>query len=396
MATSVLDWCSRQFFTQVHSRNLVYNTCWEDPRCDRVALSIEPEHEILMITSAGCNALDYVLDEPSHIYCVDMNPRQNALLELKKAAIRRLDYETFFRMFGEGRLPDAETVYYQKLRADLPPEARGFWDRKIHYFSRGRSFYFKGTTGLFARVANLYINFRKARGAIEGVFDIDSDIEREQAYNAYIKHLIWTDLIRRFMGYDSTLSLLGVPRPQRQQIDQSYRGGVAQFVEDSLAAVFTRIPTRDNYFWWIYLFGYYTRERCPEYLRVENFDRLKGLVDRISTHTTSVLNFLDRHPTPIHRFVLLDHMDWLATYGKPILEAEWQAIADRAASNARILWRSAATAVDYVDPIPVEVAGRKVRVGEMLNYQRALAADLHEIDRVHTYGSFYIADWRGA
>ena len=32
-----------------------------------------------MITSGGCNALDYLLDEPRRIYAVDMNPRQNAL-----------------------------------------------------------------------------------------------------------------------------------------------------------------------------------------------------------------------------------------------------------------------------------------------------------------------------
>ncbi len=93
MTPGIRDWCSRQFFTQVHTRNLVYNTCWEDPRCDRVALRIEPHHELLMLTSAGCNALDYVLDAPGHIYCVDMNPRQNALLELEISAIKNLPYE---------------------------------------------------------------------------------------------------------------------------------------------------------------------------------------------------------------------------------------------------------------------------------------------------------------
>lgn len=43
------------------------------------------------ITSAGCNALDYVLQEPEHDFAVDLNPAQNALLELKLAAIRGLE-----------------------------------------------------------------------------------------------------------------------------------------------------------------------------------------------------------------------------------------------------------------------------------------------------------------
>ena len=80
-------------FRQVHENNLIYNTCWEDPRCDRALLEFGPGNEVVMITSAGCNALDYLLDDPASIHCVDMNPRQNALLELKKASIKQL----FFR-----------------------------------------------------------------------------------------------------------------------------------------------------------------------------------------------------------------------------------------------------------------------------------------------------------
>ena len=58
----------------------------------RVASRLElgPDDNVLVITSAGCNALDYALAGPRHVYAVDLNPRQNALLELKKAAIRAL------------------------------------------------------------------------------------------------------------------------------------------------------------------------------------------------------------------------------------------------------------------------------------------------------------------
>ena len=71
-------------FQQIHTGNLVYNTCWEDPRCDRALLDLTAESRVVMLTSAGCNALDYLLDAPHSIDCVDMNPRQNALLDLKK------------------------------------------------------------------------------------------------------------------------------------------------------------------------------------------------------------------------------------------------------------------------------------------------------------------------
>ena len=400
MSKTPLDWVSQQLFSQVHGRNLVYNTCWEDPRLDRQALELTSDHELMVITSAGCNALDYALDEPRHIYAVDVNPRQNALLELKKAAIRALDYDEFFAMFGEGQLPDAEQTYQQRLRPLLPLHAQLFWDKKMRYFEGGRflsTFYYHGTSGVFARLMNVYINMRKAREAISAMFEIESPEERKTLYYEQIRSQIWTNAIRRFLGYDATLSMLGVPRPQRQALERDYRGGVVQFMEDCLEAVCTRVPTRDNYFWWLYLFGSYTRERCPEYLKEENFERLKGgLVDKVSTHTTTILDFLVDHGKPIDRFVLLDHMDWLSTYGKPILEAEWQAIADHAAPDARILWRSAAVEVDFVDPIPVTVNNQQRTVGELLTYNTDLAAELHQKDRVHTYASFYIANWAGA
>lgn len=44
--------------------------------------------------------LDYALLEPRHVYDVDLNYRQNALLELKLAAIKHLDFDHFFAMFA--------------------------------------------------------------------------------------------------------------------------------------------------------------------------------------------------------------------------------------------------------------------------------------------------------
>ena len=37
------DWFSGLCFNVVHRNNLVYNTCWEDPRLDRVASNFKNE-----------------------------------------------------------------------------------------------------------------------------------------------------------------------------------------------------------------------------------------------------------------------------------------------------------------------------------------------------------------
>src|SRR5215471_10648909 len=115
------------WFRFVHRRNLVYNACWEDPRLDREALDLGPRDRVLVITSGGCNALDYLLEGPERIFAVDLNARQNALLELKLAGIRRLDYDTFFAMFGKGRLPGVRYIYESCLRPELSAPSRRFW-----------------------------------------------------------------------------------------------------------------------------------------------------------------------------------------------------------------------------------------------------------------------------
>ncbi len=189
--------------------------------------------------------------------------------------------------------------------------------------------------------------------------------------------------------------LCGVPPAQRRQIERGFPGGVSAFIQSRLDNVFTKISLVDNYHWRIYMFGRYTPECCPEYLKPDNFERLKaGAVDRVAIHTDSVSRFLARVKTPISKFVLLDHLDWLADKDNPELIREWQAIVDCAAPNARVIWRSGGLESDFVNRVRVEVGGSQVEMGHLLDYRSDLARALHERDRVQTYGSFHIAEFR--
>ncbi len=369
------DWIGARCFDFVHRHQLVYNTCWEDPRVDRPALDLRGDDVLLTITSAGCNVLDYALQGAGKIVAVDLNPRQNALLELKIAAIRQLDFEPFFQLFGRGRLTDCAAIYEHKLRWALSPSARRYWDGHLDFFEgteRRPSFYFRGTTGCFAWLVNRYIDsIDGLRERLEELFAAQSVDEQRRIYEDHAVHTaVWRPYLRWLLRRDSTLSMLGVPRPQRAQLDTSYVGGIARFIEDMTRYVFTCLPLHDNYFWRVYFTGQYTPECCPEYLRRENFERLKaGLVDRIEIHTCSVARYLQSGEQPITRFVLLDHMDWLSARRIDWLQEEWQAIMRRAAPQARLLWRSAGHGSEFVDRLEVAVGERAVRVGELLKYQ---------------------------
>ena len=259
---AIFDWLSRRIFNTVHRNNLVYNTCWEDPRLDRVALDIGADDNILVITSAGCNALDYALTSPNHVYAVDMNPRQNALLELKKSGIRNLDHDTFFKMFGEGRLEGVKEVYKNKLRPDLDEWSQGFWDKKIKWFdNRRKSFYFRGTSGSVARMLKVYTDkVIKVRPHLDDILNADSVETQREIYETKLKKKFWSGLVKFTLNRESTMSMLGVPKAQIRQIESTYSGGLIEFIQECMESVFARLPMKDNYFWRVYMNGSYTRE----------------------------------------------------------------------------------------------------------------------------------------
>ena len=388
-------WLENLCFSWLHQNHLIYVTCWEDPRLDRIAMELKESDTVLAIASAGCNVLDYALERPKHIYAVDANFRQNALLELKIAGIRALDFESFFKLFGEGRLANFEGIYRQKLRSLLSPPSQEYWDRHgARLFDSNRSFYFRGTTGNFALIINYYIDkVVKLRGAINALLEAKNLEEQQEIYDRDLRDSFWKNFLRKFTNSDIALWLLGVPLQQRQQIERYIEGGVGQFIQRCCEKVFTQIPIQENYFWRVFIKGRYSQSCCPEYLKKENFEALKsGLVDRISVSTETVTEFLEQNDVSISHFVLLDHMDWLSNYSYADLEREWQAIVSRASEKARVLFRSGGLKVEYVDPISVKLKGRDRRLGDLLVYNNQLAEELHQQDRVQTYGSFYIAD----
>jgi S-adenosylmethionine-diacylglycerol 3-amino-3-carboxypropyl transferase len=391
---AIQEWISGRVFRFVHGNNLVYNTCWEDPRLDRQALELKPTDNVMVITSAGCNAIDYALCGPQSVHAVDMNPRQNALLQLKLAAARSLDYEDYFRMFGHGYLPRVDAIYAGTLRQHLSKWSQHYWDRWIKFFDDSkRSFYFRGTSGQFAKMIAMFIDkVAKIRPEVQEILDAPTLQDQQKIY-ARVRHRLWTKTLKFALNRDTTLSLLGVPKAQRRQIDTQYPGGIVKFIEDSLDAVFSKIPIQDNYFWRVYITGSYTPACCPEYLKPESYDRLRsGVADKIHVHTSSVEGFLRKHHGTISRFILLDHMDWLSDNYFALLESEWQSIIERAAPETRILWRSGGLKTDFLNDVRVTVNGQSRMLPELLKLHESLAAQLHQLDRVHTYGSFYIAD----
>jgi S-adenosylmethionine-diacylglycerol 3-amino-3-carboxypropyl transferase len=166
----------------LYKDKILYNTAWEDPSIDIIAMGVSEKDNIVMITSGGCkvfmsntifnvmkvmcwlthsttqivsfyNTIRFIPLREIDIYSIDRNICQNALLELKIAAIKELDYEDFWQIFGEGRVPQFSKQYYPRLRKHLSLKAQQFWDSHTHYFDGNgyrNSFYYRGCCGFLA------------------------------------------------------------------------------------------------------------------------------------------------------------------------------------------------------------------------------------------------------
>ncbi len=395
--TTLSEQFHEKLFNAIYSKALVYNTCWEDPAVDRRALNLAPHDNILVITSAGCNALDYALTGPNRIDAVDANPRQTALLELKLAGIRHLDFDDYFALFGTGRHPRFNELYRDALRGALSPFAREYWDRHGRWFmptsSRG-SFYFHSLSGIVARAFRGYLDLRpRLRTAVEELLEAKTLEQQCDIYDRRAAPHMWGRGMNWALSSQLTMSMLGVPHTQHAEVRRQHANGVPGFVREAIEYVFRSLPLWTNYFWRLYLNGAYTTECCPEYLKRDNFFALKnGLVDRIHPHTCTVTQFLHRSPRPISKFVLLDHMDWMSSLYPAALAEEWGAIIERAAPGARVIFRSAHADPAYLKSLRIPLVTGPRKLTDMLRFHPHLARDLTRHDRVHTYAGFHIAD----
>jgi S-adenosylmethionine-diacylglycerol 3-amino-3-carboxypropyl transferase len=374
---------NRRLFDSVVKNNLIYNSCWEDPKIDRALLGIGEDSEVVMLTSAGCNALDYLLDEPAAIHCIDANPAQNALLELKRSLFTATDHDTLWEAFGRGRHAGFTPLYHNRIRQTLSSSAQNFWDSRLDYFSPSASkpsFYFRGTSGTMAYMIYKRLRHKGLYGDTLNLLDAKS-LSEQRYYFEEIESQLWNTFSRWLLRRDATMAMLGVPKGQRKMIEDEVSGGLAAFIHQSVKEVFTNRCLRNNYFWRVYLTGSYTPGCCPNYLKFKNFSKLSKRIDALTVNTSYLSHFLSNNPGSYSHFILLDHQDWMAHHKPNELAREWKLILRNARPGAKILFRSAGKTRAFIPDF----------VHSCVQFRDDQCRRWHARDRVGTYGSTHLA-----
>ena len=320
---------------------------------DRQLLEINSFSKILMITSAGDNALDYLLDSPSWIHCVDINPRQNALLELKLALIKAGNFEDFKSLFVNAKSNRFRKIY-SRIRPSLSSAAKSFWDYRIKYFNpNGTGFYYSGGSGIFARFLNAILHQKDIREDIQKLILEEKEVHREEIYQG-IESKLWSGAHNYLWKRSAILSFAGIPKSQREAI-----GHLDDFMKRVIRNVFVKQSAKTNPYWRVYLEGKYDTGFTPDYLKEENYKSLKNSVDSITLTTDTLNGFLEKTDRKFTHFILLDHMDWLVEHDQEKLETLWKLIFEKSKLRAKVLFRTAHTNADFLPEFVHEKASIK-------------------------------------
>ena len=334
--------------TFIHStiaeRGIIYNVSWEDPQVERERLPVGADDVVLTICSAGCNVLDYLVENPKAVVAADLNEAQLALLDLKLACLGddgdgggALTQAEFFALWGRSDRRVFDAHYAGNLRARLRRDASvAFWDANgVGLFDH--NLMYVGTSGLmaalFALLARLTGNDRvMARklapsGSAGGADGGDANGPGGWSMRAM------TALIASPRCWAALAPLGGVPPEQLSLVARRPRIFAARVAE----ILRSRMWRADNYFYHGYVCGQFSPDCCPRYMSVEHYGRIVGQARRVTLHHGTLGNAAETLRADWSVVSILDSMDWMPP---DVVAGFLRQLLPRCAPRAKIFWRS--------------------------------------------------------
>jgi betaine lipid synthase len=368
----------------------LYTQSWEDPDADEAYLRIRPEDVCLTLTSGGCNSLNLCLQGAKAVYSVDCNPAQSALLELKKEGIKRLHYEDFWSLFGEGRHVKAEALFFRKLAPFMTQTSVKFWKNKIHYFKDG--LYYHGGMGKVVSGLALFSRWFGFKEQLTALAEAPTLEHQKLIWEHMMPIRVFHSLpqwAKNMVVSATELALFnpcvmwlgaGVPKAQVNLITKQDATKMSCYAARVLDGIVHNSHLKsENYFYYNCITGSFSRDNCPSYLKPDNFENLRsGRINALHIVNSFFLPALSSRQYDVA--ILMDHVDWLtAEQAKEVAEA----LGKQIRPGGRVIWRSAAVHPPYVQMI--EDAGFLVRC------VNRVTEDSPYLDRVNMYASFWQA-----
>ena len=348
-----------------------YANCWEDADILCEALQPQPDRRILSIASAGDNCLA-LLAAGAEVVAADLSIPQLACLELRRAAFQHLDYEPLLGFLGI-RTSDDRLATFDRLAADLSPTTRAFWNHHPRLVEKGiihagkLEAYFR----LFRRWVLPLVHSRATIEQLVAEKDCQARCQFWQTWN----NRRWRALFRVFFSRQ-LMGRLGRDPEFFRYVEGDVSGRFLHRVQYGL----TQLPTHANPFLDYIVHGNF-RNALPRYLRPEQFDRVRGGLDRLTLCQGSIEQVGRRHRgCGFDGFNLSDIFEYLDPVSTRELYAQLVAMAVPGARLA--YWNTL---------VP---RGRPLELADQVERLQELSQDLFGRDLAFFYGEFHVDEVR--
>ena len=261
---------------------LSYSFGNEDWKTEAAALKIQPEDTVLCVTASGDRPLNLLLSECKQLISIDANPLQNALLELKKAAMASLPFEEYLSFLGA--IPCKNRLeLLQKIGGSFP-----FSKRMIR-----KGILYQGATerlcGLGAKVLRL------TRGSkVDRLFQFDSIEEQKHFVKQEWNTPAWQKVCRYGLHPWVTRRTLKDPGLYAY-VDPHIHPGM--YICERMNQSLEHQLAKDSYFISLILKGSVDPRAFPPYLTEDGANRIRKNLGRLTTQIIDLISYLKQAPS---------------------------------------------------------------------------------------------------
>lgn len=268
-----------------------YSQVWEDDRLLQKGLGIGPDDDVLSITGAGCNVLALLLQGPRSVTAVDLNPAQNALLQLKVAGIRCLTHPEFAVLLGVREGLDRCELYRQ-IRSALPPETRTFWDQHTDEINTGVIH-----CGRLERYIRAFQTEHLVKIHPQETISTLLNQDNLNAQSRFFAEAFFTPAFQKIFSWYFGQEMMAKNGRDRSQFRFVTQTDIGSAFLNRFTFACTSLPLRTNFYVEFFLTSRYRDlNNGPTYLRPGNFERLRTLFDRLTVVTKDLGHYVRSQP----------------------------------------------------------------------------------------------------
>ena len=271
-------------FSSISLDHLRYSMVWEDGATMRDALEINKSDEVMIITSAGTNVLNAILDDPAKIHAVDLNQYQNDFLRVQMHIYRHYDHDFLMSFLGfESKLSREEMLL--KFKCSMNYDSYQyvpnlFSNIRGHIVESGR---------LESYIQGFYQNLPSSlKHKVAKLLEFDNVVEQHEYYLCELDNSLFS---KAFVDHFNSINLSKGRDPKLFRFVTEDTGRVFY---DRLVNFSERELLKENFYFRFFMFGIDGMDfnLLPQCYHASNFDVIAKRLDRIEIITGEAVNYL--------------------------------------------------------------------------------------------------------